>query len=135
MGTATVTKRVCRECGTKLLGRADKQFCSDMCRNAHHNRENSDANNLVRQINNALRKNRRILAGLTASKDVTKVNRDTLIRLGFDFEYFTHQYRTKKGHVYNFCYEQGYLALEDNWYAVVKRKRYEAGEEHIDSSS
>jgi hypothetical protein len=38
---------------------------------------------------------------------------------GFDFTYFTSQYKTKEGAVYNFCYEHGYLALENNWYLLV----------------
>ena len=71
----------CLECGDKLIGRADKKFCSDQCRNAYNNRNNSDANNLVRNINNTLRKNRRILVELNP-KDKTKTSRDKLLSKG-----------------------------------------------------
>jgi predicted nucleic acid-binding Zn ribbon protein len=54
--------RNCPECGDKILGREDKKFCSDSCRNNYNNRINKDATNLMRNINNKLRKNYRILS-------------------------------------------------------------------------
>ena len=44
--------RKCPECGDKIIGRVDKKFCSDQCRNTYNNRLNSDASNTVRNINN-----------------------------------------------------------------------------------
>ena len=73
--------RKCAECGDKLVGRADQKFCSDNCRNAFNNRQNSDANNLVRNINNTLRRNRRILHDLNPSEKA-KTNRDKLLQKG-----------------------------------------------------
>ena len=61
------SKRKCIECGDSFHGRADKKFCSDQCRSAYNNRLNSDATNFVRNINNTLRKNRRILEELNPS--------------------------------------------------------------------
>ena len=54
-------QKTCLECGEKIVGRVDKKFCSDYCRNAHHNNLNKDRKNLVRNVNNLLRKNYRIL--------------------------------------------------------------------------
>ena len=112
--------RNCLECETKLLGRSDQKFCSDQCRNAYNNKQNSDANNLVRNVNNALRRNRRILDGLCKGEK-QKVNREKLIQKGFSFQYFTHQYQTKTGTVYCFCYELGYLTLNDEEGLIVRR--------------
>ena len=56
--------KVCLECGEKIVGREDKKFCSDGCRNAYNNKMNKDSNNLMRNINNKLRKNYRILCEL-----------------------------------------------------------------------
>ena len=50
----------CPECGDKIIGRIDKKFCSDGCRNAYNNRINKDSKNLIRNTNNRLRKNYRI---------------------------------------------------------------------------
>ena len=52
----------------------------------------------------------------------TKTTRDKLIAAGFDFNYFTSIYTTKSGTVYYFVYDQGYLPLENQYYAVVKRE-------------
>ncbi|MFP4024539.1 MAG: hypothetical protein ACLFVR_08430 [Thiohalospira sp.] len=115
--------RKCPECGEKIVGRADKKFCSDQCRNTYNNRLNSDASNTVRNVNNILRKNRRILAGLNKQSGKTIVNKETLLTSGFNFTYHTHTYTTKKGDVYHFCYEQGYLYLPDKeLYLLVENK-------------
>ena len=57
-------EKTCPECGTKIIGREDKKFCCDGCRNTYNNRNNKDAINLIRNTNNALRKNWRILEEL-----------------------------------------------------------------------
>lgn len=113
--------RNCPECGDKIIGRADKKFCSDACRNAHNNALNKDAKNLVRNVNNRLRKNYRILETLNA-KDKTKTTKEKLLRLGFNFDYFTSIYTTKAGAVYYYLYDQGYLPLENDYYLLVKRE-------------
>jgi len=41
---------------------------------------------------------------------------------GFDFDYFTSIYTTKTGNVYYFVYEEGYLPLDDDYYALVRRE-------------
>ena len=113
----------CQECGESIRGRADKKFCSDMCRNAYNNKLNSDANNYMRNVNNALRKNRRILKRLCPN-DKIKLKRSKLVEKSFDFNYITSRYVTKTGNVYNFCYEYGYLELENGFVAIVVREEY-----------
>ncbi len=111
-------EKVCLECGEKIIGRADKKFCSDQCRVSYNNKLNRDETAYMNNVANILRKNRRILLDLNPTGKA-KANRDKLNEKGFDFTYFTSQYKTKEGAVYNFCYEQGYLALENNWYLLV----------------
>ncbi len=113
--------RTCLECGEKLVGRADKKFCSDTCRIAHNNRLNSDETNYMRQVNAILRRNRRILQGLNPTGK-TRVSRDKLVEKGFDFTYFTSQYKTREGAVYHYCYDQGYLELENQQYLLVVKR-------------
>lgn len=115
--------RKCPECGEEIVGRADKKFCSDQCRNTYNNRLNSDASNTVRNVNNILRKNRRILAELNKQSGKTMVPKESMLINGFNFTYHTHTYTTKKGDVYHFCYEQGYLYLPDKeLYLLVENK-------------
>lgn len=115
-------QKLCLECGEPLLGRADKKFCSDQCRNTFNNRLNSDATNLVRNINNQLRKNRRILAELNP-EGKNKVHKDILLSKGFSFKYHTHSYTTQKGTTYHFIFDQGYLMLDEGFYFLVVDKR------------
>ncbi len=114
-------ERLCPECGEKIIGRSDKKFCSDACRNAYNNALNKDSKNLVRNINNRLRKNYRILETLN-SRDKTKVKKETLLKNGFSFDFFTSEYVTKSGSVYKYVYDQGYLPLDNDWYLLVKRE-------------
>lgn len=115
--------KTCLECGENVRGRIDKKFCSDACRNSYNNRNNSDTNNLVRNINNILRKNRRILKALNP-KGKRVVSKTDLLDRGYNFEYHTNTYHTKSGNLYYFCYEQGYLELEDNRYSLVIKQEY-----------
>lgn len=116
-------EKKCIECNKPLKGRADKKFCDDLCRNSYNNKLNSDSNSYVRNINNNLRKNRRILEEtLPLTEEMAKITRSKLLERGFQFKYFTHTYSNKKGNVYYFCYEYGYLLLEGDWVLVVKRK-------------
>ena len=58
------------------------------------------------------------------TKGKSKVHRNKLIELGMNFNYFTNVYRTKAGKTYYFCYDQGYLELEDDYYALVVKEEY-----------
>ena len=116
-------KKNCLECGDSFLGRSDKKFCSNQCRSQYNNKLNSDSTNFVRNINNILRKNRRILESLNP-RGKAKVHRDDLLEKGFNFNYFTNVYKTKSGNIYHFCYEQGYLSIENNYFTLVIRQEY-----------
>lgn len=116
-------KRKCLECEDPFDGRKDKKFCCDQCRTAYFNKQNTDQNKFMRNINNILRKNRRILESLNPSGKTT-VTKTALLDEGFKFAYFTNEYKTKTGKVYRFCYEHGYLQLENNLFALVFRKEY-----------
>lgn len=116
-------QRECLECGDTFEGRIDKKFCSDQCRNTYNNRLNSNSNNYVRKVNYILRKNLRILTKFNPNGK-SKVTKAQLAREGFNFDYFTNIYQTKQGKTYYFCYEQGYLPLDDDWYALVIKQEY-----------
>ena len=114
--------KTCLNCGAVIKGRADKKFCDDQCRNTFNNAQNSDSNNYVRNVNNLLRKNRRILEELnTDPSGKTKIPRSRLLLKGFQFDYITNVLHTRAGKTYYFCYEYGYLPLDDDWVMLVKR--------------
>ena len=117
-------KKLCLECSQPLIGRVDKKFCNDMCRNVYNNKINKDANDYVRKVNVILRKNRRILSSLMQGSDKGKSTKEQLLLNGFNFYYYTNMYKTKQGKIYYFVYELGYLQLEDEKYALVKKQEY-----------
>ena len=112
--------KTCLECGDKIIGREDKKFCSDGCRNSFNNKINKDSNNFMRNINNTLRRNYRILSELN-TEGKSKTSRTKLLSKGFDFEFFTNQLQTKTGITYFFVYNQGYLHLENDFFILVKK--------------
>jgi hypothetical protein len=116
-------ERICLECKGKLHGRKDQKFCSDYCRNTYNNRLNEDATNYVRRINSILRKNRRILEKLNPNGKCT-VDAIRLAEEGFNFHYFTNIYKTQKGSVYYFCYEQGYSKIDNDQCVLVWKQDY-----------
>ena len=111
----------CLECGTPIVGRIDKKFCSDYCRNTYNNKVDTDSKNLIRNTNNRLKKNYKILSALNLSGK-TKTTRTRLNNQNFDFNYITSIYTTKTGNVYYYVYDQGYLALENDYFLLIKRE-------------
>lgn len=115
-----IEEKKCLECGDPLRGRIDKKYCSDYCRNSYNNRINKSAKNLIRNTNNRLRKNYKVLAELNRTGK-TKVTRSKLIGYNFDFNFFTSIYTTKTNNVYFYIYDQGYLELDNEIYLLIKR--------------
>jgi hypothetical protein len=76
----------------------------------------------MRNINNKLRKNYRILSELNVDVK-SKTTRSKLLNKGFDFEYFTSILNTKTGNTYYFVYDQGYMALESDFFILVKKDK------------
>ena len=110
----------CLECGESFKGRIDKKYCSDYCRNTYNNKINRESKNLIRNTNNRLRKNYKVLTNLNKTGK-TKVSRSKLIGNNFDFNFFTQIYITKTGNTYYYVYDQGYLELDNEIYLLIKR--------------
>ena len=112
-------KRLCPVCNDPIIGRVDKKFCSDQCRNTFNNDRYSSENVLVQKVNRQLKKNYSILKSLNTTGK-TKIKRTKLLQEGFDFNYFTGIYETQKGNKYHLCYDQGYLALSDELFLLIR---------------
>lgn len=112
--------KTCLNCEAHLVGRRDKKFCSDSCRNAYNNRQNAITNNLVRLINRKLSKNRRILEEFKLHGK-RKISREVMLAKGFDFDLHTSIYSNKKGRTYYYCYEQGYVEVEEGLLVLVPK--------------
>ncbi|WP_417939052.1 hypothetical protein [Flavobacterium sp. RS13.1] len=113
--------KTCLECAEKIVGREDKKFCSDSCRNAYNNKINKDSTNFMRNVNNKLRKNYRILCELN-TEGKSKATREKMLNKGFDFDFFTNILQTKTGNTYYFLYDQGYRSLDNDYFMLVKKE-------------
>lgn len=117
--------RTCEQCGTAIVGRADKRFCTSQCRATNSNRRRGadTGERLMRDVNNKLRHNRFVLQR-ASPEGKTTLKRELLQLAGFDFKHFTHVYRTKQGNTYYFCYDYGYLLLADDKVLIVNHQPY-----------
>lgn len=114
-------EKKCEDCGTPIVGRTDKRFCSDQCRNNYNNRLNSDSNSRMRSTNNVLRRNRRILLTLNTNGR-TVIRKGQLLAMGFDFNHVTSLSATRRGAPCYYCYEQGYLPMKKGYFRLVIKK-------------
>jgi len=116
-------ERKCLDCGDILSGRSDQKFCSDYCRNSYNNKLNRDETNYMKNVHNILRRNRRILTEFNSDRRL-KVHKDDLIVKGYNFNFHTNTFTTKAGKTYYFCYEHGYLSLNDDYFELVLKEDY-----------
>ena len=105
-------KRTCLHCGESFVGRTDKKFCNNLCRNAYNNKNKNQKEEMIIAVNRILRKNRKILQMLNPTGKTT-VRKTILSDLEFDFKYHTHTFSSKQ-FTYYFCYEYGYTFIIDN---------------------
>jgi len=113
----------CLNCGEQIMfGRADKKFCGEACRTDFNNKVKLSKRiqypDFVRNITKILSSNYQIMSKLNTSNK-TIVSEQHLKDLGFNFNYHTSCLTTKKGDVYHFCFDQGYLKIKDNQVLLV----------------
>lgn len=104
----------CLNCDDPVTGRADKKFCSTYCKSSYHYSKNLEANDSVFvSMDKQLKLNRRLLKSYNKAGKAT-VRKERLIEEGFNPNFFTHFWKNKKGDVYLFCYEFGFLSKQEN---------------------
>ena len=102
-------------------GRPDKKFCGDGCRNVYNNWVKKKELEEIKNIDQALKKNRRILKKLLGSTDEVIVSEKKLLSEGFNFDFSTHFIISKKkSNKFIFSYNYGYGTLENSKYKIVK---------------
>ncbi len=117
----TTESKMCLCCSKKINGRADKKFCDDFCRNTYNNRLKGNINNVIRNVNGALTKNRRILESLLPESEMHKfVTKEKLVKLGYRMKYHTHVVNNQKGQTYFFCYDHGYKEADGGNVMIVR---------------
>jgi len=117
----TITTKHCKACGHQIRGRSDKKFCNDYCRNSYNNQLKAPTENNIRNINHQLLKNRRILEVLLPpGENMVVVCLLELVGRGFNVGYHTQSKKTTSGSVLHFCYDLGYLKIEEEQYVIIR---------------
>ena len=116
-------KKHCLHCGQETWGRSDKKFCSLACKNAHSTAVRRDTRDAVAEIDGYLHRNREILAMLTGDASKVELDRLTLTRTGFKYEYHTGTYLNKEGKLYRLVYDYAWMDFSDQKVLVVRKKK------------
>lgn len=116
-----IERKHCEYCGKLVYGRSDKKFCDDNCRSSFNNERRVVDSKEMRNIINVLKLNRKILESIVAGGiEKVRVPKEKLIRLGYNFRYHTETNTNWKGDFYTYCFDYGFLQLENNWLLVLR---------------
>ncbi len=114
---------LCLNCNKPIKsGRSDKKFCDSACKDEYYNKIKIQEHKEIKKIDQVLKRNLRILKRLFDPKKENKlVDREALLKAGFEFDFHTHLIITKfKANEFTFCYDYGYREVEKNKYKIVK---------------
>jgi hypothetical protein len=112
---------ICLECKKKLKGRPDKKFCSEECKNLYHNKNKFIEYGEIKSVILAIKKNRRILKKFFSPKKEKLIEREKLLREGFDFKFHTHHLIRKiQQNEFIFCADYGYREVEKDKYKIIR---------------
>ena len=110
----------CRECGKPLIGRTDKKYCHEGCRNEFHNRKNRVFYSRLRRVNRLLLRNYRIL--LAHYGHANNLSRMALTELGFRFELFTGMSVDSQGNTMRYVYDLGLKEISSGQFRIYKQE-------------
>jgi len=111
----------CKQCQQEIEGRADKIFCSAICKSKAHRKINFE-NRAIKNTHNILLKNYKILDNVftnSRAKQVT-LTHVSLASKGFQFQYFTRLYKNKQGKYYRFIYNYKWMEFSDGNLIIYK---------------
>lgn len=119
----------CLNCGKELRGRTDKKYCDPQCKSSHqYKKEKEQPERFYNKVDNQLRLNRKLLKEYNKAGKVI-IRSEVLLRKGFDPKFFTHFWKNKKGDVYLFIYEYGFLKKTEHSvekFVLIKWQEYMA---------
>jgi hypothetical protein len=83
-------KQVCENCREEFTGRGNQKYCSTRCKSAVNNARMTNRDEEVKNMEQKIRKNRKILADLHSifqNDEIPKIVIDKLQKLGYDETY------------------------------------------------
>lgn len=113
--------QVCKECGKRLCGRSDKQFCSRECKNRYNNRKNSLESRTRSEAIKALDRNHGILASLLAA-GTRSAGIEELVVVGFDPDAVSAQRKGRCGHSECHCFDIVYSKTDVKIFDIHRKE-------------
>lgn len=116
-----LNSRKCLACTHEVIGRVDKIFCSQKCKNYYHKKLRYKSVKAAIRINEYLKRNHGILLEILG-KNLTqkKVYRNVLEDKKFRFKYHTHTHTNSKGKVMHYIYNLGWMEFSDDEVLIVR---------------
>jgi hypothetical protein len=119
----TNNEKKCAYCKKIIRGRTDKKFCNDYCRNYFNYQLKTKAGGNEKEINQILSSNRRILQMLSVSGGYIRIEKESLLSMGFDRRYCTELIPIKSGGFCFACYDYAYLMPQKNQVIIFEKKK------------
>ncbi len=116
-------KKKCEKCEKEFVGRADKRFCSMLCKNEKNNALRQNTRQITKEIDAYLHRNREILALLMGVAKKETFDRLILVRAGFKFEFMTGIYVNKEGKTYYLIYDYAWMEFSDQKILIVRKTK------------
>ncbi|NOT37128.1 MAG: hypothetical protein HOP11_07100 [Saprospiraceae bacterium] len=114
-------KAKCRMCKTDFKGRADKIFCSIVCKNSYHLKLRNVTAVATTQIDTILHRNRSILLEILGKKlNQLKVDKKLLDSKKFNWTYITHYHINSNNKFVNYVYDFSWIVFSDQE-VLIKR--------------
>jgi len=121
-----IETKKCPVCESAIRGRSDKRFCSTKCKSIDQYERRQQSERFYLGVDAQLKTNRKLLKRYNRS-GFTTIRKSELLKDGFDPNFFTHYWKNKKGEVYLFVYEFGFLDKKHNGkekYVLVTWQEY-----------
>jgi hypothetical protein len=127
-------ERKCLYCKKPIEGRIDKIYCDKHCRAGLHYQKKKEENSTTffSKVDKQLKLNRRLLQHYNYA-GLSQIRIEKLNEAGFNENVFTHFWKNKKGQVYLFCYDFGFLKMkEKNKFLLVEWQPYMSSKLKLD---
>jgi len=110
----------CLQCNDPITsGRADRKFCSHLCKNEFHNAKKIREHAEIKKVTLALKKNRRMLKNMVGDSHEVIIKKNVLTQMGYQFGYYTHHVKNSDGE-YTFCFDFGFTIVDKNAVKIVQ---------------
>jgi len=117
----------CLFCKKEINGRSDKKFCDVYCKSSYHYKKSKEETpSFFKLVEAHLKLNRKLLKYYNKAGKST-IRATELLEAGFNPNYFTHFWKNKKGDVYLFVYEFGFMRIKESGrekYILIKWQKF-----------